>query len=76
MDKRYLVYEIETGLCVNVIIWDGVTDYNPGEGLALEIVPAGSLAWAGWTRISEGEWQEPEIIEETLELETPVKESD
>lgn len=64
MDKRYLVYEVETGLCVNVIIWDGVTPYDPGEGLAVEIVPEGSLAWAGWTRQSEGVWIEPEPVEE------------
>lgn len=72
MDKRYLVYEEETGLCVNVIIWDGVTDYNPGEGLAVEIVPEGSLAWAGWTRIAKGEWEPPAEVE--VPLDPPVVE--
>lgn len=71
MDKRYLVYEKETGICVNVIIWDGETEYNPGEGLELEIVPAGSLAWAGWTRVSKGNWEPPEEIEQPQESELP-----
>ena len=65
--KKYLVYRITDGECVNVINWDGVSNYNPGDGYALEVVPAGSYAWTGWKRISEGIWEQPiegEVIEE------------
>lgn len=63
--KKYLVYRIEDGLCVNVINWDGISNYDSGDGYALEIIPAGSYAWIGWTRVSEGNWTAP--IEETNE---------
>jgi len=65
--KRYLVYQITDGLCVNCIVWDGESEYNPGDGLAVELVPAGSFAAVGWTRISEGEWQEPPVVEDAGE---------
>lgn len=62
--KRYLVYRISDGVCINCIVWDGISEYNPGDGLAVELVPSGSFAGIGWTRISEGEWQEPAPTEE------------
>jgi hypothetical protein len=31
---RYAVIDID-GTVVNVIVWDGVTPYDPGEGLTL-----------------------------------------
>jgi hypothetical protein len=58
--KRYLYYKIDTGLCVNVIVVDNLDTYSPDPGYAIEIIPAGSLAWTGWTRISEGNWVPPE----------------
>jgi hypothetical protein len=61
--KRYLVYQIADGLCTNCIVWDGESEYNPGDGFAVELVPAGSFATTGWTRISESEWQEPAPVE-------------
>lgn len=63
--KKYLVYRLSDGECINVINWDGVSEYNPGEGYALEIIPAGSYAWTGWKRITEGNWTPP--IEEKNE---------
>ena len=63
--KKYLVYRIADGECVNVINWDGVSNYKPDDGYALEIIPAGSYAWAGWKRISEGNWVEPDTMTET-----------
>lgn len=62
-EKKYLVYETATGLCVNAVMWDGITEYDPGEGLALEIVPAGSQAWIGWVRVGIESWIDPSIIE-------------
>lgn len=65
--KRYLVYRVQDGFCVNLIIWDGHSPYNLDEGLALEIVPAGSGAGVGWVRQAEGEWvlppEEPQPVE-------------
>ena len=59
MKKKYLIYKLEDGLCVNTIVWDGESPYQADEGHGIEIVPAGSFAGIGWTRISEGVWQEP-----------------
>ncbi len=47
----YLVIEDATGLVVNAITWDGVTPYDPGEGLTLvERSGAAADAWIGWTK--------------------------
>jgi hypothetical protein len=68
-EKKYLIYEMETGLCVNAVVWDGVSFYEPGDGLAVEIVPAGSQAWIGWTRTGVESWVSPEVVQiETEEI--------
>jgi hypothetical protein len=64
--KKYLVYRISDGTCINVVLWDGESPFNPGEGLALEMIPAGSSAWIGWKRHKEGEWIEPIVEEEII----------
>lgn len=56
---RYLLYRQVDGVCVNVVLWDGQTNFDPGEGLALELIPAGSRAWIGWARSTDGSWVEP-----------------
>lgn len=58
MSLRHLVYDINTGIAENVILYDGVSAFDPGEGKAVEIVPAGSSAWIGWKREGEGLWRE------------------
>lgn len=35
---KYLVLN-ESGTVVNIIMYDGETEYNPGEGLSIEIHP-------------------------------------
>jgi len=43
-----LEYNIEDGLIVNAIAWDGETPYDPGDGMAL-VSLGESGAWIGWT---------------------------
>ena len=44
----YAVFEIATGLIVNVVLWDGEALWNPGEGF--DVIPLGnSGAGIGWT---------------------------
>lgn len=44
----YAVFEIATGLIVNVVLWDGEAQWTPGEGL--DVVALGdSGAGIGWT---------------------------
>lgn len=50
--KRYLVVNPD-GFVVNAIAWDGVSPYDPGPGLTLEIVPAGSYAGIGWRKVGD-----------------------
>lgn len=38
MSDKYLILDSENKV-VNIILWDGVAEYNPGEGLALELAP-------------------------------------
>lgn len=45
----YIVYDIETGVCVNTIVYDGVSPYDPGPGLALDDDPSG-LVGTGWVK--------------------------
>lgn len=59
---KHLLYDIETGVCENVILYDGVSDLLLPDNKAIEIIPAGSSAWIGWKRVSEGVWQEPDPI--------------
>lgn len=58
MTLRHLVYDKTTGVCENVIIYDGVSEFDAGNNKAVEIIPAGSSAWIGWKRESEGNWRE------------------
>lgn len=44
----WLEYETETGLVVNAIEYDGVSEYTPPEGLAL-VERGDSGAWTGWS---------------------------
>ena len=52
---------------VNVIVWDGISPYDPGDGI--ELVPSDDTPGVGigWTRI-DGTWTAPEILDDT----TPV----
>lgn len=51
--KRYLLIDDETGIVENVILWDGISPYDPGIGKSLEIIPAGSSAWVGYKKIGD-----------------------
>lgn len=53
MTERYAVLNAQNTV-VNIVMWDGVSAYNPGEGLRL--VPVGSV-WldVGWTWDGAGE---------------------
>lgn len=37
------------GLIVNSIIWDGETEFDPGEGIMVVKIPDGTRAGRGWT---------------------------
>ena len=56
---RFLVYNVHSGICTNVILWDGLRQFRPNPGEAREIVPAGSRAGIGWRRVRNGVWDEP-----------------
>lgn len=43
--KRYFVIETATDIVTNTILWDGVSDYNPGEGLELVEVTDETMAY-------------------------------
>jgi hypothetical protein len=57
--KKYLVYRKDTGECVNVVLWDEKSDFLLEDNLDKEIIPAGSSAWIGWIKNTDGEWKEP-----------------
>ena len=62
---------VANGECVNVIVWDGVQPYDPGEGLTLVPLPfvedeAGVrryTAGIGWT-YRDGEFVDERPVEE------------
>lgn len=61
---RYLVLN-ENNVVVNIIMYDGVAEYNPGEGLSVEAHPReedNSYTYIniGSTRNSDGSWTHPE----------------
>lgn len=51
---------IRDGTVVNVILWDGKTEYDPGTGVELLPLPAG--VGIGWTYVK-GEFSAPDVIE-------------
>lgn len=54
---------IRDNVIINVIVWNGVTDYNPGPSLTLikmADLPIGCDI--GWTNIN-GTWTAPEQVE-------------
>lgn len=65
MSDRYLVLN-ENNEVVNIIMYDGVAEYNPGEGLFVELHPreeddSYTFVNIGSTRNSDGSWTHPEI---------------
>lgn len=39
----------ETNIVVNLVVWDGVSPYNPGDGLRLVPCPENLYIDIGWT---------------------------
>ena len=46
---------------VNVIVWDGISPYDPGDGI--ELVPSDDTPGVGigWTRNADGTWTAPVV---------------
>lgn len=65
--KKYLVYRKNDGLVVNCIAYDEFNPYQIENDLAMEPIPAGSYAGIGWTRLSDGEYVEPPVVEDAGE---------
>lgn len=65
--KRYLVFRKSDGIVVNLIAYDGTSDFILDEELGMELVPAGSYAGVGWLRRNNGEYLEPALIEDASE---------
>jgi hypothetical protein len=55
---KYLLIKNET--VENVIVWDGISNYDPGDYL---LEPCPESVGIGWTRIN-GVWQEPQQEEQ------------
>lgn len=61
----YIVYDIATGVCVNTIVYDGVSPYDPGPGLALDDDSSG-LVGIGWVKTAAG-WIPPDTTTDAQE---------
>ena len=55
-NRNYLVVD-ESGEVVNIILWDGETQYDPGEGRTVLVQPEG--VGIGWRRDGDG-WTAPD----------------
>jgi hypothetical protein len=61
---KYLVFN-DNSEVVNIIMYDGVAEYNPGEGLSVDAHPreeddSYTYVNIGSTRNSDGSWTHPE----------------
>jgi hypothetical protein len=46
MEQSYAVVDTATAKVVNVVVWDGVQDYQPGEGLEMVVLDGpGGIDW-------------------------------
>jgi len=55
------------GLVVNCSVWDGVTEYDPGDDITLVAVPDGVRAGPGWTYDGTN-WTAPPVEDEEGEV--------
>lgn len=53
MPKRYAVLDLQN-VVVNMVMWDGVSLYNPGEGLRLVLIDNNPSVWIGSTQQPDG----------------------
>lgn len=46
-ENTYAVVNLATSKVVNIILWDGVSDYDPGDGMHLESLHGidGGIGW-------------------------------
>jgi hypothetical protein len=66
MEDKYLVLD-DTSTVVNIIVYDGVSEYNPGENLSVEVHPKeldGSYTYItiGSVRGADSSWTHPEPV--------------
>ena len=47
-----------SGLIVNVVVWDGQSEWSPPEGCMAVVIPDGAAADIGWT-YSQGKFLAP-----------------
>lgn len=47
--KNWAIISQETNIVLNTIVWDGVSEYNPGNNLSLIQLPEGISYGIGWT---------------------------
>jgi hypothetical protein len=40
---------INNGTVINIVLWDGVSPYNPGSGNTLVLIPADTFVNIGYT---------------------------
>ena len=59
---RYALVDSD-GLVVNAIVWDGETEYNAPDGLAVVAVPDGVGGGPGWT-YDGTDWIAPPPVED------------
>jgi hypothetical protein len=51
MEQSYAVVDTATAKVVNVVVWDGVQPYNPGDGRELVLLDGpGGIGW-DWDQI-------------------------
>lgn len=61
MEQSYAVVDTATAKVVNVVVWDGVQDYQPGEGL--EMVALDGPGGIDWDYV-DGEFVDNRPVEE------------
>lgn len=64
--NKYLLQQIEDGLIINAVVWDGVTKYSP-EGCILIPVDEYPGIWIGWTWDGNQFIPPQEIVEEVIQ---------
>ena len=73
MEQSYAVVDTATNNVVNVVVWDGERDYQPGKGLTLVPMPFEDedgvrryTGGIGWT-LRDGEFVDNRPVEDDLE---------
>lgn len=45
MDTSYAIVSVATNVCINIIVWNSITEYTPPDGTFMVLAENASIGW-------------------------------